>query len=220
MNERLENLRARIDALEPKERFLVLAAAILVIGFAWHSVLIQPLEIERRRLQADAARLQAQTADLDLQAVAIVEASQRDPNEPLRRQLASAEQQTVEFEGRIRELAGQLLEPRDMAGVLRSVLESTRGMQFVSLQGLGAQPLLPPDAQTGARNGARTAYRHGFRIRFRGSYLDTVGYLRALEALPWRFFWDAVELDVTNHPNAEGSVVVYTLSLNQNWIGV
>ena len=69
-------------------------------------------------------------------------------------------------------------------------------------------------------NGARTAYRHGFRIRFVGSYLKTIDYLHALEALPWRFFWDAVEIDVKDHPEAEGSIVVYTLSLDRSWIDV
>ena len=29
-----------------------------------------------------------------------------------------------------------------------------------------------------------------------------IDYLHALEALPWRFFWEAVEIDVTDHPRA------------------
>ena len=109
-----------------------------------------------------------------------------------------------------------------MPQVLQRVLEKTRGLEFVSLQGLGAQPLLDPAKKTAAsaKNGARTAYRHGFRIRFLGSYLDTISYLHALEALPWRFFWDAVEIDVKDHPTADSSVVVYTLSLDRSWIGV
>lgn len=221
MNERLEQLRERIDALETKERVLVLAAVVLVVGFLWHTMLMQPLELEKRRLQADASRIQAQLAELDQQAVAVVEASSRDPNEPLRRQLAAAVRQTSDYEAQILDLAGQLLEPKEMPGVLRSVLEETDGIEFVSLQGLGAEPLVKPDeGGSAAGNGPRTAWRHGFRVRFKGSYLDTLAYLRSLEALPWRFFWDSVEVDVSNHPQAEGSVVVYTLSLASSWIGV
>jgi hypothetical protein len=45
-------------------------------------------------------------------------------------------------------------------------------------------------------------------------------YLEALEALPYGFFWDRVSLDATQFPKITGSLVVYTVSLRQEWIGV
>ncbi|MCI0590119.1 MAG: MSHA biogenesis protein MshJ, partial [Gammaproteobacteria bacterium] len=66
----------------------------------------------------------------------------------------------------------------------------------------------------------QTAYMHGLRMEFEGGYLDTLDYLRKLEALPWAFFWDSVDFKVEKYPKALGSITVYTLSLDANWIGV
>jgi MSHA biogenesis protein MshJ len=222
MKERLKALAAKIDALKFNERALLLAAAMVVSVGVWDGALMGPVERDKAGLQNRIAQNETRLSQLEAEAVQIVEIAKRDPNEPLLRQIATAEQQIKEFEAEIKERAGQLIEPREMAQVLQRVLEKTAGLDFVSLEGLGAQPLLKPTKKGGAiaENGARNAYRHGFRIRFSGSYLDTIDYLHALEALPWRFFWEAVELDVKNHPNADGSVVVYTLSLDRSWIGV
>ena len=222
MKDRLNAIAAKIDALKFNERVLILAALILVLAGVWDTFLMAPVERDRTRLQTQVGQNEATISKLEAEAIQIVETAKRDPNEPLLRQIATAEQQIEAFEAEIRDRAGQLIDPNEMARVLQRVLEKTRGLDFVSLEGLGAQPLLDPSKKSDstADNGARTAYRHGFRIRFTGSYLDMIDYLHALEALPWRFFWEAVEIDVTDHPKADGSVVVYTLSLDRRWIGV
>jgi MSHA biogenesis protein MshJ len=63
-------------------------------------------------------------------------------------------------------------------------------------------------------------FRHGPRIRFQGDYLQTLSYLQALEALSWRFVWDSVSLSVTEHPESEVTITVYSMSLGEPWMGV
>jgi len=76
-----------------------------------------------------------------------------------------------------------------------------------------------PAGQTpGAVPGA--LYRHGLRATFEGGYLDILAYLRALEALPWRFLWDEVSLEVPRYPVARVTLTVYSLSLDDAWIGI
>ena len=222
MNDRLNAFSAKIDALKFNERVLILAAVLLVLAGAWDTFLMAPVERDKASLRNQIGQNEATITKLEAEAIQIVETAKRDPNEPLLRQIATAEQQIKQFETEIRDRAGQLIDPNEMPQVLQRVLEKTRGLDFIGLEGLGAQPLLDPSKKgdSTAKNGARTAYRHGFRVRFTGSYLDMIDYLHALEALPWRFFWEAVEIDVTDHPRADGSVVVYTLSLDRSWIGV
>jgi MSHA biogenesis protein MshJ len=225
VNERLTAIAERLDGLEPKERVLLLIATCLVVLLVWRSVGLQRLALHEQSLLSQTAQQQARLAEIEAEAARIVEAARHDPNDTLRAQIAAAESSTATFAAEIRERAGELIEPQQMAAILQSVLEQTRGLEFVSLEGLGAEPLLAPRdaAKDGVplAEGAETqAFRHGFRVRFNASYLDTLAYLRALEALPWRFFWEAVELEVTAHPQARASVVVYTLSLDRRWIGV
>ncbi|MDX1518892.1 MAG: hypothetical protein R3318_02135, partial [Gammaproteobacteria bacterium] len=65
-----------------------------------------------------------------------------------------------------------------------------------------------------------TAYKHGMKIVFEGDFLSTVDYIRKLENLDWRFFWDSIEFRVEDYPRSLSSITLYTLSLDQNWIGI
>ncbi|MCK7577902.1 MAG: hypothetical protein MZV65_20440 [Chromatiales bacterium] len=79
--------------------------------------------------------------------------------------------------------------------------------------GSGAQP-----SADGA--GAPAVYRHGLRLQVKGRYPDIVRYLHTLENLSWRVMWGEVSLEATNFPATHATLTIYTLSLDQGWIGV
>ena len=216
----------RVDALSLKERVLVLAAVILGVIMAWDSWLLRPLEQERARLQDSVNAIQQALTESATVAQTVITAGQADPDAPLQSSLARNRAELAALEQSIKGKVGRMIPPEQMAQVLESVLTRFDSLQFIGLEGLGAEPLTKPTAEAKAapkQHSANTphgAYRHGIRIRFAGSYLAAVAYLRALEALPFGFFWDAIELETTGYPRTEGSIVVYTLSLDPGWIGV
>ena len=55
--------------------------------------------------------------------------------------------------------------------------------------------------------------RYELRLELEGSYLGTLRYLRALEALPWKFFWESVDYEVIEYPLARVTLQIYTLGL-------
>ncbi len=65
-----------------------------------------------------------------------------------------------------------------------------------------------------------TLFRHGLEIQMRGSFAAILSYLHATENLPWRLYWDALEYKVEAYPNAKIVLRVYTLSVDEGWIGV
>jgi MSHA biogenesis protein MshJ len=52
----------------------------------------------------------------------------------------------------------------------------------------------------------------------RGSYLDMVDYMAALEALPTQLFWGRAQLDVEEYPTVRLTLTLYTLSLDEKWM--
>ena len=58
------------------------------------------------------------------------------------------------------------------------------------------------------------------QIEFKGSYLSTLEYLQALNKLPWKFYWDSLELKVDKYPVSTIVITVHTLSFHEGWIGV
>ena len=117
-----------------------------------------------------------------------------------------------------------------MAAVLENVLASSRGVRFLGLNGLGTSPLIDKDpgdpepdqdaAPPETGQGLQAAFKHGLKLEVSGSYLDTLKVLRKLESLPWTFFWESVDLQVQEYPEAKTEITVFTLSWQRAWIGV
>ena len=89
----------------------------------------------------------------------------------------------------------------------------------MELRSIAAEPVTQAEGDDDAARVA-SVFRHGVEIRLRGGYLSTLRYLEALEALPWRFFWDSLEYEVTEYPIAEITFILHTLSSEESWIGV
>ena len=47
-----------------------------------------------------------------------------------------------------------------------------------------------------------------------------LAYLRALEALPWRFYWKTFDLSTTQYPTNRVRIELSTLSMDRAWLGV
>jgi len=63
-------------------------------------------------------------------------------------------------------------------------------------------------------------FRHGLRLELEGSYLDFLDYLDAVERLPWQLYWGTLSLNTQEYPRNEISIEIFTLSLDEDWIGV
>ena len=74
-----------------------------------------------------------------------------------------------------------------------------------------------PDAKPAAAS-PTLLYRHGVELTLRGSYLDMVDYMNALEGLPTQLFWGKAQLDVEEYPNVRLTLTLYTLSLDPKWM--
>jgi MSHA biogenesis protein MshJ len=63
-------------------------------------------------------------------------------------------------------------------------------------------------------------YLHPVELVIEGRYLDIVAYLRALEGLPWRFYWRVLQLETKTYPLNRVRIELSTVSLDKEWIGV
>jgi len=122
---------------------------------------------------------------------------------------------------RLKALTVDLISPADMAEVLRSVLIRQKGMRLVHLENSPAEDLLlGAEKKHGGDDDERIRlYRHPMRIVFSGTYLQALAYLRSLENLPRKLYWDNLEIVVNDYPRTEISLTVHSLSLKKGWIG-
>jgi MSHA biogenesis protein MshJ len=90
--------------------------------------------------------------------------------------------------------------------------------QPVGVAPVQIQPAAQPGAAPALPKASELLYRHGVEVTVRGSYLDMVDYMSALEAMPTRLFWGRAQLDVEQYPSARLTLTLYTLSLDRKWM--
>jgi MSHA biogenesis protein MshJ len=213
----------RIDALNLRERGLLLLAVVFVLYTIWDTFLMQPLNAVHKQIKAEVAQLESSNEALAQQTEAMSLRQSEDPDAPNRALIETLEGDIAGLDARLNEQTRNLINPVDMARMLEEVLTRETDLKLISIASLGAKPLFDADMkpQAGDTDAAIPGiYRHGISIEFEGGYLSTMKYLRALEQLPWRLFWDSVAFKVERYPNSRVTITVHTLSLREGWIGV
>lgn len=218
MKERIERLRARIDALSLRERVLLFLALVAVLYLLAQPLLFSPLEAQRERALERVSALQKEIASLDTQIQDILRRQSQDPNADNQRQKQQLKAQIEALDKRIGGAVQSLIAPQQMARVLEEVIRHQSGLQLQRIESLPARPLVEPSAgETAAQIGL---WRHGVRLEFTGDYLSALAYLRELQTLPWALYWDDLEITMEKYPQARITITVHTLSLSESWIGV
>jgi MSHA biogenesis protein MshJ len=242
MKRRWLQFTARVEALQPRERIVAFGAAVVALVFLANTFVFAPLSRKEASLRST---LQQQTiavggiaADIEGKARAYA----NDPNEPLRKRLGELRAETARTSEELRTMQKGLVPPERIAPLLESILRANGRLKLVSLKTLpvttlGDGPTPPSNAPAPAPaapaaipaapaapvtppvvKSSDLLYRHGVELTVRGSYLDMVDYMQALETLPTQLFWGKAQLDAEEYPNVRLTLTLYTLSLDPKWM--
>lgn len=203
----------KADELSMRERLLVFVTVLALAASVWHLFLMQPLlqqaDAAREEISATRTRIVEANRSLEDQ---VLQLAQLDATNQTR--YALIRQRIDMLDEELSEYSGKLIDPAEMAFVLESVLKSQDRLKLKRIRNLGAEALTADD-----QNDSVILYRHGLEIEVEGSYLDCLAYLEEIEELPWRFYWQYLELDVVAYPRNRVRIEVSTLSLDEEWIG-
>jgi len=229
----LEKRFAQFDNLSLRERTLMATAALIALVMIWSIAIYDRMAAKEVYLRSEMDNINA----------AIVAASQSltdlSSNDPTTVALNKASKLEAELKAVNEQLAsrsGGLIEPERMVQVIHDVLAHQRGVALVSLQNKAVTNLVqpaPPKEPTAEEAAAATdtpapapeptsggPYVHTVELVVEGQYLDVLDYLRALEALPWRFNWKVLTLETRRYPLNHVTIELSTLSMDKDWIGV
>jgi MSHA biogenesis protein MshJ len=183
-----ERLVARVNAMKRRERLLLFAAIVVLLGAVTHQLFIAPLT----RLQAQRAReIDSSSEAMEAQRVKLEQAlagSRRARMAELEGQIAAVQS---EIDAADRAIASIAASATDEAA-LRAVL--TR-----SLQGTHKVALVRVSTAEGVAAGTPASGR-GVDITLGGDYLDLMEYLAALEAALPQARWSALRLTAETTP--------------------
>lgn len=220
MNFWLRNAIDRFDLLTIRERVLVLVAVIAVAVVAWDTVFAAPSEKERKQRQGQVVALRAEVSGLEQSIQVLAAQSDAGPDPALRDEIRKIRKELPELEARLSGATTGLIGPEEMTQVLRQMLRQAARLNLRALRTLEATPVLSEVQGAAPSQPGTRIFKHGLELELGGSYLDVLHFLQSMEALQWRFFWDRIEFQVEQHPRARVRLVIYTLSLEEGWIGV
>lgn len=216
----LRDLIDRFDQLSLRERVIVLVAALLLIILIWDSTFMTPLDRQRKSNLQQIEALRAEIGGLDQSIEALVAQGAADPRKSSADTAGVLRAEIQDIDRRLAGVTSGLIAPKEMSAVLEQVLARAGRLTLHSLRTLPPQGVVAPGADATAGRPAAQIYKHGVELDLSGNYLDTLYFLQALEALPWRFFWDRIEFAVEQHPRGRVKLRLYTLGLEEGWIGV
>ena len=197
----------RIDALELRERVLLLAATVAVLFLSLDSVGLQPTLKAQQVAEERISELEMKLGALRQQAMLLSYKTDEDTLAARYQSRDTLAAELAALDARLVDQLGALVEPAQAADLLEQVLTRHRGLKITSLRA-SAEPL---EAVAGNADQAGKLGRYQLDLVLEGGYLDLMRYLEALESMPWKFFWQMVDFRVNDYPRAVSRLQLYTL---------
>jgi len=229
MRQYWEKLVDKINGMSLRERVLIFAAAAFMLVALTQVLFLDSLLAEQKRLSTQVVQQQEKMKEIQAQIEALLQAKRNDAASPLRQRLSQAKQQLADGNIYLQSRRDRLVQPEKMADLLEQVLNKNGQLQLISLQTLPTALLIEKAVKQEGAGAApasaaaeldRQVFRHGVQITVRGSYLDLLQYLTALEQLPTKMFWGMSRMNVVQYPAAELTLTLYTLSLDKTWLQI
>jgi MSHA biogenesis protein MshJ len=221
-----------------REQVLVAATGLIVIVFLLYLYVIAGTYNNLANKQLQNRHLIKETQDSENIIVELQKALTKHPDEELRKQIIKNQQKLEQVDQALLALTSKLVDPIQMRLALEQLLRMQKGVKLISFEVSAAKPLVlnktinsPLDANSEQarannikleNNEQQTAslYRHTIKLKLSGSYFQLRNYLAQLETLPWKFFWEKFDYQLTKYPKSELIIEIYSLSLKQEFVGV
>lgn len=216
--DRIKKLQVSVDALTLRERLMLFVGVLVVAGGLWEALLARPLEAREVMLSGQISSAQDRLTAID-QAMTLAAQGIGDGMPAQLERIRLLEQQVQATEETVRVFTSDLVGPTQMRTVLEELIDRQQGLRLVRASNLDVRPLIEQDESASEPVDAML-YRHGLKLELEGSYLDCLEYLAAVERLPWQLYWGSLSLNTENYPTNSITIEIFTLSLDQEWIGV
>jgi MSHA biogenesis protein MshJ len=218
LSERLGKLRSAVDALTFRERLILFLGVIVIVGGLWEALLAGPLEAREKAASAQIQGARTRIQQLD-EAMALAAAGIGEGMPARIERLRMLEEQVALTDESVRSITSDLIGPTEMREVLEGLIERQQGLRLVRAGNLEVRELIERE-ETGEVAAGPMLYRHGLTLELEGTYLDCLAYLRAVEQLPWTLYWGGLSLTALEYPLNSISIEIFSLSLDEDWIGV
>ncbi len=226
MSPTITNILEKIDSRILRERVLIFLTLLALIFLLWNFLVQSTFDRERDALQAEAGSIATERQTLETQLSTLAMAMASDPAIAKTNIIRKLNTDISDVEARLSGLSQGLISAEQLPKVLEEVLLRTSSVKLLQVRTLAATELQLVTPMPEANNeskptaGGTGVYKHGVLIRVAGNYSQLIQLMTEIEALQWKFYWESLDYTVTQYPNAEIDIRVFTLSSEEGLLGV
>lgn len=233
MKQQWQQLSEKFLKLSSREMLLIFISGVVLFVMVPFTFMVEGNLVNTKENTRKIAKLTQSNKDLARSVDELSKALTLDPNQVIKEQIANLEQRLTKVDEQLLTLTEELINPIEMRQALIQLLKLQQGVSLLSFKVLPAEPLLfTAQKEPGSDiNGVSSTtveteqfssglYRHGIQIKLSGKYFQLRDYLQQLEDLPWKFFWHDFNYQLIEYPKSELNIEIYSLSTNQEFVGV
>ncbi len=236
-----KNIERKFQMLSFNQKIVVCLLLVVVFYILWGFLIDETIASFRLNFERESRSLRAGLSDIQGKLDAASEIVKKNPREGLIQEMNEAKKRSDELDGKIHERTIHMISPKEMNKILNEIIQKSKNLQVFNIQSLthdplaelknsdntqdaaaskaGAEKAQPPKNVEGNKNGP-TIFQHTILIELLGGYFETLNFLKALEKNHLNVVWDQIDYTVTQYPMANIKIMVHTLNLDKDWIGV
>lgn len=212
---RINKLTERINAFSLRERALLMLAVFAIIFLVWDFSTMQQLGQRQETVRAELQNVRQRVDDLTRSLQEMAGERARDPNRELLRESEALQAEVEALEMRLAERHGGIANAGESVSVLAGLLAKRAGVDIIELENL------PPGRLTGASgNPVPGLFVHRVRVVIESDFEGIRNYLDATSDLPQGVFWESLDLTVEHWPTNRIELILYSVTLDDRWLGV
>lgn len=200
-----------------RERLLICLAVLALVYLVLHNTVGRFIASKENSLSQQEAALQKEQLNIQGQLLIFSESAISNSNAAYKEQLAYLETKADSLEVELKLINEGFLGSRQLLKVIESIAVNAKE---VKLEQLYLFPKKEPkkDLKTGAATKVLTKAetlgyeKHRVRLQLTGTYFELRDFLKHLEDSPWPLYWQSLDYQVLNYPQARMWLQVYTVS--------
>ena len=216
----LNKLIVWLNARSLRERVILAAASLAIPLMLWNAALMEPLELRRVESDKRISSLELEIQQLERQTEQFASELSIDLDAENRARKDNLLDSLDRLRGVVDTRTEDLIPPAEMTRVLKEMLSKTEGLRLVRLESLPVEPLFETPEELDVELEGGDLFKHGVVIEVLGDFPSTVRYLREIEQLPRRFYWETLDYEVVEYPTARVTLTLRSLSTQEGVVGV
>lgn len=217
-------LSEKFSKLSVREQYLILLSGVVILFLSFNSLVFDNEQLKVERINRSLSQLNNDNNKVSIDLKQTRTDIANNPNNKLQQQITSVAKQLTELDKQLYSLTPELVSPVAMRKALTAMLKSSNDINIIAFQSMPVEPLIASSVSAEMAVTSQPAkvnlFRHRIKISLSGEYLALRDYLKSIEAMPWTFYWQQFDYRVDGINDGRLDIEIYSLSSNEEFIGV